>query len=445
MTGTVRTIAARYDDAQDDTTLTRWYVLALTMLVYTVSIADRYVISTVLEPIRLEFHLSETEAGLFTGVALGLFYVTMGLPMSWLADRTNRRNVLAAALAIWSIMTTLCGVARTPMHLMFARIGVGSGEAGGTPPCNAIIADYFPPSRRAMATTIFALGAPLGAWLGSDIAGRIAAAQGWRAAFLVLGVPGLVLAALIVLTMREPRRGRYDPAIADHAPSFGETVRFMAAQRGSLHVMMGLGISALWGWGLIWFTPAFIERTYHMGDGSGGVLLSPIHLIGGAGATLITAWLVGHRLFADPRRILRLLSLSTAFATIPSFYAYFTHDPAVMTLMLWLFVPAIYLYVGPTFALVQNAAPAGMRAVFIAVALLIANVFNLIVAPWVVGALSDHFSGGHPTASSLRLALLILAPTGLWAAFHYWRAEHHLAADAARIVAYTRHRNQPHD
>jgi len=416
--------------------LTRWYVLLLCMLVYTVSIADRYVISTVLEPIRLEFHLTETAAGLFTGVALGLFYVTLGLPMSWLADRTNRRNLLTFAVAAWSIMTTLCGLARSPVQLMLARIGVGIGEAGGTPPCNAIIADYFPPARRAMATSVFALGAPIGAWLGSDIAGRVAAAQGWRAAFWVLGLPGVVLAVLIALTMREPPRGRLDACSAVRPPALGETVRFMAAQRGGLHVMMAMGVSALWGWGLIWFTPAYIERMYRMGDGSGGVLLSPIHLVGGAGATLITAWLVGQRGFADQRRILRLLWISTALATVPSFLAYFTTDRTVMTAMLWLFVPVIYLYVGPTFALVQNAAPPAMRAVFIAVGLLLANVFNLIVAPWFVGVMSDHFSGGHPTAQSLRLALLILAPTGLWAALHYWRAEHHLAADAARIAAY---------
>ena len=134
----------------------RWYVLILTMLVYTFSIADRYVISTVLEPIRLEFHLNETEASAFTGLALGFFYVTMGLPMSWLADRYNRQKLLTFAVAAWSVMTTVCGYVTTPFQLMLARIGVGIGEAGGTPPCNTIIADYFPPSRRNMATSIFA-------------------------------------------------------------------------------------------------------------------------------------------------------------------------------------------------------------------------------------------------------------------------------------------------
>ncbi len=412
----------------------RWYVLFITMLVYTFSIADRYVISTVLEPIRIELKLSDGGVAFLSGVALALFYVTMGLPMSWIADRYNRRNLLAFAVAMWSIMTTFCGFARGYADLMLARIGVGIGEAGGTPPCNTIIADYFPPERRAMATSIFALGAPLGAWLGSDIANHVAHVHGWRAAFFVLGVPGVLLAVIILFTIKEPARGRYDVSVKPQAPSIKETARFMLGQRGGMHVMMASGLSALWGWGLMWFTPAYIERMYLLGDGGGGGVLSPIHLIGGVGASLFTAWLVAQPFFADPRRILRLLACVTALATVPSFFAYYTHSLEMMRLMLWLYVPAIYFYLGPSFAMVQNAAPPKMRAMFVAISLLIANVFNLIVAPQFVGWLSDYFSGGKVNAESLRLALLILAPSGFWAAFHYWRAERHVVADSKRIA-----------
>ena len=414
----------------------RWYVLFIMMLVYTLSIADRYVISTVLEPIRIELHLSDGGVAFLSGFALAFFYVFMGLPMSWVADRYNRRNLLVFAVATWSVMTTLCGFARGYVDLMLARIGVGVGEAGGTPPCNTIIADYFPADRRAMATTIFALGAPLGAALGSDIAHHVADVHGWRAAFYVLGVPGVLLAVVIAFTIREPKRGRYDASIKVASPSVGDTTRFMAGQRGGIHVMMASGVSALWGWGLMWFTPAYIERMYHLPPGGGGGVLTPIHLLGGVGASLFTAWLVGLPYFKDARRILRLLAVVTALATIPSFYAYYTHSLGMMRFMLWLYVPAIYFYLGPSFAMVQNAAPPTMRAMFVAISLLIANVFNLIVAPQFVGLMSDYFSGGQPTAESLRLALLILAPTGFWAAFHYWRAERHVVADQERIVAH---------
>ena len=151
----------------------RWYVLIIMMMVYAINIADRYVMSTVLEPIRVELHLTDGGIAFLTGVSLALFYVTLGIPLSWVADRYNRRNLLAASLVAWSAMTALCGLSRGYWQLLLARIGVGVGEAGGTPACNSIVADYFPANRRPMAMTVFALGAPIGAWLGADMAGAV--------------------------------------------------------------------------------------------------------------------------------------------------------------------------------------------------------------------------------------------------------------------------------
>ena len=229
----------------------RWYVLIITMLVYTINIADRYVMSTVLEPIRLELQLTDSGIAFLTGVSLALFYVTMGIPLSWVADRYNRKNLLAASIAAWSVMTTLCGLSKGYTQLLLARIGVGIGEAGGTPACNAIIGDYFPANRRPMAMTIFALGAPIGAWLGADMAGAVSHAYGWRAAFLVLGVPGVILALVVYFTVKEPKRGRLD-AVSDTvaAPSLMDSLRFIRIQKSAFHVIMGSGLSALWGWGL---------------------------------------------------------------------------------------------------------------------------------------------------------------------------------------------------
>src|ERR1700692_3486647 len=152
----------------------RWYVVIVMCLVYAISIADRYVVSTVLEPIRLDLKLTDGGVGFLTGVPLGFFYVFFGIPMSWLADRSNRRNILAASMIVWSGFTALCGLSRSYWQLLCGRIGVGSGEAGGTPPSNAILADYFPAERRPMAFAVLALGAPIGAWLGADMAGSAA-------------------------------------------------------------------------------------------------------------------------------------------------------------------------------------------------------------------------------------------------------------------------------
>lgn len=414
----------------------RWYVLFVMMLAYTINIADRYVMSTVLEEIRLELHLTDSGIAFLTGVSLALFYVTMGIPLSWVADRYNRRNLLAASITMWSVMTTLCGLSRNYTQLLLARIGVGIGEAGGTPSCNSIVCDYFPASRRPMALTIFCLGAPIGAWLGADMAGAAAHAYGWRAAFLLLGIPGVALAALIMLTVREPSRGCLDrPEGCDDHPGVLETLRFCLSQKAAVHVIMGSGVSALWGWGLMWFTPTFLQRTYNLDVGAAGGIIGPIHLVMGISASLLTAWLLSRPSYTDPRRIVYLLGIVTALATFPSILAYYTHSLIVAKIALWLFVPAVYFYIGPAFALGQNLAPPRMRAMFSAIALLIANVFNLIVAPQGVGLLSDWFAGPHGAdAASLRSALLILAPTGFWAAFHYFMAARTIVADQIRAI-----------
>ncbi len=414
----------------------RWYVLFIMMLVYTISIADRYVLSTLLGPISQELNLSDTGAASL-GIPLALFYVTMGIPLSWLCDRTNRTKLLAASVAVWSAMTALTGFTKGYVDLLLARIGVGIGEAGGTPACNSIIADYFPADRRSMAMTVFALGAPIGAWLGSDIAGVVSTIHGWRAAFFVLGIPGIILALIIVVTIKEPKRGRLDAVSTDKAPSVMETLKFLWSQKSAVHAMMGAGLSAFWGWGLMWFTPLFLQRTYGMNEGEAGRLLGEIYLVGGIGASLVTAWIVARPSYADPRRIARLLAVVTAIATLPSIYAYWTHDLAAAKLMWWIFIPAIYFYIGPAMALCQNLATPQMRAMTIAISLLIANVLNLIVAPGLVGGLSDYFAGPNgPDADSLRLAQIILAPSGFWAAWHYWRAEKYIIEDQKRAVGY---------
>ncbi len=425
-------------DAQDSSSVgLRWYVLFIMMLAYTINIADRYVMSTVLEQIRLELHLTDGGVAFLTGVSLALFYVGMGIPLSWLADRSSRRNLLAASITVWSLMTALCGLSRGYWQLLLARIGVGVGEAGGTPACNSIVCDYFPASRRPMALTIFALGAPIGAWLGADMAGAVASAYGWRAAFLVLGVPGVLLATIIMLTIREPKRGCLDVVTDEATPTLMATLKFLFSQKSAVHVLMGSGVSALWGWGLMWFTPTFIQRTYSLDVGAAGAIVGPIHLVMGILASLLTAWLLSRPSFVDPRRIVWLLGGVTGIATVPSILAYYTHSLPLATAMWWLFIPAIYFYIGPAFALGQNLAPPKMRAMFSAVALLIANVFNLIVAPQGVGLLSDWFAGpAGADAASLRIALLILAPTGFWAAFHYFMAARTINADQKRAIGY---------
>src|SRR3569832_2507815 len=214
-------------------------------IVYALNIADRFSISTLIEPIRIELQLTVSGFAFLTGVALALFYVTVGIPIALLADKANRRNIQAIALALWSAMTAVCGLAQNYWQLLLARFGVGIGEAGGTPPATSILADKFPPSKRPMALTIFALGACLGAWLGSSIAGSVADKSGWRAAILALGIPGLVVAVIVWHTICEPQRGRLDET-KPAATSLRATLIYVAQHKSAFHLLMGGSVATLW-------------------------------------------------------------------------------------------------------------------------------------------------------------------------------------------------------
>jgi predicted MFS family arabinose efflux permease len=402
----------------------RWYVLGVLTVVYALNIADRFSISTLIEPIRTELGLSDSGIAFLTGVALALFYVSVGIPVASLADRANRRNILAVALAVWSGMTALCGIAQNYWQLLLARFGVGIGEAGGTPPSTSILADKFPAAQRPLALTIFALGACLGAWLGSSVAGSVAQLYGWRAAFLVLGLPGLGCALIVWLTVREPMRGALDAgAQAPSQTSIRDTLRFIARQRAAIHLLIGGSVATFWSWGLMWWTPTFLQRSHQMSVGEAGAVLGQMHLIAGTAGTLLASWLMARRAAEDPRHVARLLAWVTLIATFPSIVLYWVSAESAAIALLWIFVPAVYFYIGPILGLLQNVVPAHMRATTCAVLLFTANVANLVIAPQLVGWLSDWFAASFGAgADSLRWALVLVAPTGFWAAYHLWRS-----------------------
>ena len=419
----------------ESSSFTAWYVLILMSLVYTLSITDRYMITQVLEPIRLELKLTDAGVGLLTGPSLAFFYVILGFPISWLIDRSNRRNIIAVSIVAWSAMTVCTGLSRNFWQLLISRIGIGVGEAGGTPGANSIISDYFAAARRPMALCVFSLGAPIGAYLASDTTGWIADMHGWRAPFLWLGAPGVLVGLLIYFTVREPRRGRLDAVLVENKPSFMDAMRYLWTQRSAVHLMMGSALTALWGWGLMYWTPTFLMRTYGLTAGEAGAITGPIHLYGGVGATIFTGWILTSKWLADPRRVVKLTGWWVGLATLVSLVIYTTDSLEVTKWLFWLFIPAIYFYIGPSFGLLLNLAEPRMRAVFCASTLFLANVGNLIVAPVGVGLLSDWFApNGVADAHSLRLAMLCLVPTGLWATFHYFWTARRIVEDEIRAT-----------
>ncbi|HYB63794.1 MAG TPA: MFS transporter [Steroidobacteraceae bacterium] len=431
------TSALRVAEPQSASLTERWYVLIMMCLVYTLSIADRYVVSTVLDPIKNDLHLTNLGVSLLTGMAFGVFYIVLGFPLSWLIDRYNRRKIVAVCLVLWSVMTAVCGLAKTAFQFFLSRVGVTVGEAGGTPGANSLLSDYFPATRRAMALTVFSLGAPIGAWLGYNVAGAIADQHGWRAAFYALGVPGVLAGLAVWFTVREPKRGCLDSGKEGLAPSVRTTMRFMWRQRSAVHTMIGTAVCALWGWGLMFWTPAFLQRTYHLSVGQASDVTQNMHLWGGGLATVATGWLMARSTMIDARRIVWVLAAGIGIATVASGVFYYTRDLALGRAMLWIFIPSIYFYIGPGFGLLNNLAPCHMRAMFCAMVLFLANLGNLVITPNVIGALADWFLTWHLSdADALRLAMLCIVPTGLWATAHLYLAARDILEDQERARSY---------
>jgi predicted MFS family arabinose efflux permease len=413
-----------------------WYVLALLTAVYVFNIADRFVVSSLIEPIKAELRLSDTAIGFLTGTALAIFYTGAGIPLGMIADRVDRRRLVAVSLGIWSVMTAACGAATNFTQLMLARIGVGTGEAGGTPASQSMIADIFPFSHRVLATSIFTLGAAAGSMLGAVAGGRIADAFGWRSAFFALGLPGVGLALLVRFTAYEPYRGVTARNAPDRAPSLIETLRFIRGQRSLVHVIAGATVVTYWGWGLLWWTPAFLSRSHHLTTGEAGSVVGTITGIAGAVGILLGGLLI-HRLGrADARWQVWLVALATLLGTCASIGAYATTSRITAMILLCLFVPVAYLNIAPMLSLTQSLVLPRMRGLSCSLMLFGANVANLALAPQFIGILSDGFRAySRAGAESLRWALLLNTLTGFWAAYHFWAAARHMRQDLARAGA----------
>jgi predicted MFS family arabinose efflux permease len=414
-----------------DTEPKRWYVLFLLTAVYALNIADRFVISTLIEPIKAELQISDSAVGFLTGGALAIFYVCAGLPLSVLADRVNRRNLVALSLGAWSLMTAVCGITRSFWQLMAARVLVGVGESGGTPPSQSLVSDYFPWRRRAFALSIYALGASIGSMLGSS-AGYVSDLWGWRSAFFVLGLPGLILAGVLYATVKEPVRGRLDvPSTDIHRPGFRDMLVFARHQTALVHALIGGALYSTWAFGSLWWSPTFLVRSHHMRLGDAGGALSLMHGIGGTAVLLSTTLLMGKLTGRDARAVPWFLAICCALGTVPALAALAAPSRLMALGMYWLFVPLSYAPIGPCFALIQNLVPAPMRSKIVGLFLLMTTLGNLVIAPQLVGIASDLLVSRYGS-DSLRVALMPLSLVGAWAAWHFWMCSTRLKAGLVR-------------
>jgi predicted MFS family arabinose efflux permease len=407
------------------------YVLGVLVLVYVMNFVDRQLISILIEPIKAEFGASDAAMGILTGFAFAIFYTVAGIPVARLADLWLRRSVIAIGLAVWSAMTALTGLSRSFTELTLARIGVGIGEAGGTPPSHALLSDYFPPERRATALGIFSLGVPLGTLVGYSLGGWIGEHYGWRAAFVWIGLPGLVLALLVRLTVREPRRGGYEAARhAGGSATTGEVLRHLRALRTFRWLVPAVSLASFSGYGFAIWKPVFLMRVHDFSMAEAGLWIGLLSGATGFLSTLLGGFVADWLARRDPGWALRLCAVSV-LAALPFQLAFLLWPDPIVALLV--FVPGGLvggMWPPPSYAATQNLAPPHMRALASAILLFFLNLIGLGAGPFAVGLLSDVLAPGFG-AESVRWALVIPLALNLVGAFCYWRASRSYAAELA--------------
>lgn len=413
--------------------------LGLLLAVYCFNFIDRTIISILQEPIKADLELSDTQLGLISGTAFALFYSVLGVPVARIAERVDRPRIIAVALASWSAMTMLCGVATSFFQLFLFRVGVGIGEAGGTPPAHALIADLFPAERRATAISIYSLGVPLGILFGAVAGGALGEALGWRAALMLMGAPGLLLALLVLIVIRDPRSAAQAVA-ADRAvvPPLRAVLTHLLARRAFIHLTIGITAASTAGYGILAFTAPFFMRQFNLGLASAGYTTGLIWGVAAGVGTLLGGLLVDRAMRRDRRFGAWIPAAGLALAAPLSITAYLQDMREAVIALLLVSGTAQFLYLGPTYALVQTLARPAMRATASALVLLVVNLIGLGVGPPLTGWLSDYFAAtsgagtADASAAGLRTALIATATLFLWSAVHYGIAARHLPGDLHR-------------
>ena len=413
----------------------RTYVLVVMALVYVVNYLDRQIMGILAHPIKLEFHLSDFQVGILGGPAFAVVYAVLGIPIAIFADRLNRRNVIAASLAVFSVMTAVCGLAAQYWQLVLARFGTGVGEAGTSPSINSVLADLYPPEQRASALAFYSAGLNVGLLVAFFGGGWVAQHYGWRQAFLTAGVPGLLLGILILATVQEPKRGQVENlADTEKAPSLWAVIRALWSQRSFRWIALGTGMSSLGGYAGIIFIPSFLGISHHMTLSEIGAALSLLTGVGGAIGTYMAGVFADRFARRDIRWNMYVMIVAT-FLAVP-FAPVFYLAPGTAIALLAAIVPAMMgaAYIGPAYSMTQSLVPLRMRARAIAILLFILNMIGLGLGPPLVGEISDLLKPALG-ADSLRWALLSTVITGLTGAFCYWRASRTLKADLAKYAA----------
>ncbi len=402
-------------------------------LVYMFNFIDRQILAILLPAIRDEFQVGDTVLGLLTGTAFALFYVTLGIPIAQVADKWNRRNLVAAALAVWSGMTALSGLAVNIWQLTLARIGVGIGEAGCSPPAHSMISDYYPPEQRSIAMGFYTLGISTGIMIAYLAGGWVVENYGWRQAFFIVGIPGLILAGIMRFTVVEPQRGASEERVdSGSKPTFLEVLQFLRGRRSFIHMGVAAGLSSFVGYSVVNFFPSYVVRSFDMGLAELGFWLGIIVGIAG-GVGYFGGGVIADKLGRESRRkSFNFLALASLVSMLFYVTVFLAQSSGWALAMLVLPTGLANLYLATVLAQAQSLVSLRMRAVASALVLLLINVIGLACGPLLTGMLSDALAPSFGV-ESMRYSLLIVCVLILpWAAWHYVLAGRSIDADLGR-------------
>ena len=401
----------------------RKYALVVLTLVYTFNFIDRQLLSILQESIKVDLSLSDSQLGLLTGFAFAMFYVTAGIPIARFADRSNRRNIVAVSVGLWSAMTAVSGLVQNYGQLLAARIGVGVGEAGGSPPSHSIVSDIFPPERRASALAFYSTGVNLGILFGFLFGGWLNEFFGWRVAFMVVGIPGVLLAILVRTTVREPIRGLMENRTASEVQvPFREVIALLWKRKTFRHMAFASGLNAFAGYGTVNWIASFFIRSHEMSTGELGTWLAlSTGLFGAIGVFL--GGMLGDKLGKEDKRWYQWVPGLATILCVPAMLVALLTDNQYVALM-FIFIPGTLqnVYLGNSIATTHALVGLRWRSTSSAILLLIINIVGLGLGPFGVGYLSDMLTPSLGV-ESLRYAMVILLPTvNVWSAIHFYLA-----------------------
>jgi MFS family permease len=422
----------------------RHYVLLILTLVSTLNYLDRGLIILVLQPIKEDLHLSDTQLGFLTGIAFGLFYATLGLPIARRADRGDRANITAIAIGLWGGTAMLCLFVTNFAQLVAARVAAAIGESGCMPPTYSLVGDYFPaPAERTRAMAIYMLAGPLASLISFILGGWLNELFGWRITFFIMGIPALLFAALVKMTIADPRMGERPRKVPERQlPRTADVLKALWRRRASRHLVLGLILLFTMGQGLGPWYAAFMMRSHGMTTADLGVWLGLIFGLGGIAGISLGGY-VAARLFADNEQAQMRVSALMIASLVPCFVLFLLVPHKEQALLALVPLVVVFsFFIGPTFALMQRLVGDEMRATTFAVVMLLANLIGMGIGPQIVGILSDLLMP-RLGRESLRYAMLTMSFVALWAAYHFWQVGRTVKDDLSAVVHGTQHSENP--